>query len=130
MAKKSFKYLLTLFDGVWSVPLAFFAFWILGILLQTIFGFATGTYDMGFIQPLLLAIGVVIGATNAAVFGLYFTFRGLFRFLYGFKDIEGNVINYSKLNWEKLSPWKQYVIAFTVFFYFVSVVIIVYLKMV
>lgn len=130
---KKLKFYLQHIDGVWSVPLAFAAFWFAGIFLQFIGGYGAGTYDIGFIQPLFLAAAVVIGATNVAVMGLYFTFRGLYKYLYGEKkDFEDGkkIINYSKIDWTKILPWQRYVIAFSVFFYFVFAVIIVYLNLV
>jgi hypothetical protein len=127
---KKLLFYLQHFDGLWSVPLAFAIFWFAGILLQAFFGYGSGTYDPGFIQPLFLAAAVVIGATNVAVMGMFFTFKGLYRYLYGEKNTEGNIINYSKFNWKQLTSWQRYLVAFSVFFYYVSAVIIVYLKMV
>jgi hypothetical protein len=137
--KKSFlkklKFYLQHADGIWSVPMAFLLFWFAGIALQHFGGFGVGTYDPGFIQPLFLAIAIVTGATNAAIFLVYFNFRGLYRYLYGEKRErrEGNgplLINYSKIDWLKLKVWQRYLVAFGVFFYYVSAVIIVYLHLV
>jgi hypothetical protein len=137
---KKVKFYLQHVDGIWSVPMAFLAFWFGGILLQYLGGFGVGTYDPGFIQPFFLAVAIVIGATNAAVGGLFFTFRGLYRYLYGEKknekDKNGNEtekiirINYSKIDWLKLKAWQRFVLAFCVFFYYVSAVIVVYLYLV
>ena len=131
---KKFKYYLQLVDGIWSIPLAILTFWIIGVLLTAIFGFSVGTYDIGFIQPLFLAAAVVIGATNVAVWGMYFTFRGLYHYIYGKQlvNTEGKSyrVNYSKVNWLDLSPWQRYLIAFGVFFYFSTAIIIVYLQFV
>lgn len=130
---KKILFYLQHFDGIWSVPIAFLIFWFAGILLQTFFGYGAGTYDPGFIQPLFLAAAVVIGATNIAVLGIFFTFRGIYRYLYGQKKTFNDkeiIVNYSKINWTTLTSWQRYLIAFSVFFYYVSAVIIVYLKMV
>jgi hypothetical protein len=127
---KKIKYWLQLADGIWSVPLAFCMFWFAGILLTSLFGYGTGTYDPGFIQPLFLASAVVIGATNMTVWGIYFTFRGLYRYLYGQKKPDGNRVNYSKMDWIKLTVWQRYVIAFTVFFLFFFAILLVFLKLV
>lgn len=126
---KKIRVALQLVDGIWSVPLAFSAFWLIGVLLTSLDA-ATGVYDISFIQPLLLAVAIVIGASNAAIGGLYFSFRGLYRFIYGNKDREGNFINYSKIKWTKLEPWQQFVIALLVYFSYFSAVILVYLKLV
>jgi hypothetical protein len=127
---KKVKFYLQLVDGIWSVPLAFFMFWLVGLFLTYVFGYTTGTYDPGFIQPLFLASAVVIGATNVAVFGMYFTFRGLYRYLYGQKDETGKYINYSKIDWLKLKAQHRYFVAFFVFLFFVILIILVYLQFV
>jgi hypothetical protein len=137
---KKIKYYLQLVDGIWSVPLAIAGFWLIGSLFTAVFGLAAGTYDIGFWQPLFLAAGIVIGATNIAVWGMYFTFRGLYRYLYGQKiqerDEKGVLtgkeirINYSKKDWLKLPISHRYLVAFGVFTYFVSAIIIVYLQFV
>ena len=133
---KKLKFWLSYLDGLWSVPLAFFAFWAAGILLGLFGGYGTGTYDLGFIQPLFLAGAVVIGATNMTIWGLYFTFRGLHRYLYGQKKDpkypapEKPRINYSKIDWLKLKEWQRYIVSFLVFFFFFFAILIVYLKLV
>lgn len=126
---KKFKYYIQLLDGIWSVPLVFFAFWFIGILIQSIFGYGTGSYDPAFIQPLLLATAVVIGATNAGVAGLYFTLRGLHRYIYGTKS-QDKFINKSKTDWRHLAPLHRFCIALFVLFYFITLIVLVYLKLV
>lgn len=128
--KKAWYYI-QLVDGVWSVPLAFMLFWFTGIVLQLFFGYGTGIYDPSFLQPLFLAGAVVIGATNFAVGGLFFTFRGLYRYIYGQNRRDGNgLINYSKKDWTALTEWRRFLIAFAVFLYYITAIIIVYLKLV
>lgn len=127
---KKLKYWLQHVDGIWSVPLTFLIFWLIGLLLQALGGYGVGTYDPAFIQPLFLAIAIVIGATNAAIYGVNFTFRGIYRYLYGERNEEGQRVNYSKNDWLKLNAWKRYLIAFGVFFYYVSAVLVVYLRLV
>jgi hypothetical protein len=127
---KKFKWFIQQYDGVWSVPLAFFAFYFVGLALTSLFGYGTGFYDPAFIQPLFLAGAVVIGATNMATVGIYFTFRGLFRYLYGFRNKEGIFENQSKTDWKELKVWQRFIVAFFSFFFFVVAIITVYLKMV
>lgn len=126
--KKLFYYL-QLIDGVWSVPLGFFLFYFSGIVLSVIFGYTTGFYDPAFIQPLFLAATVVIGATNIAVGGLYFTFRGLYRYLYGYRK-DGKTISQSKEDWKNIKIWQRFIIAFGVFFCFLAATVVIYLKLV
>lgn len=132
---KKIWYYLQLVDGVWSVPLGFFLFFMCGYVLSLFFGYTVGFYDPSFIQPLFLAATIVIGATNVAIGGLYFTFRGLYKYLYGGyypdkKTGEKRRINYSKRDWLNLTIWQRFVIAFSVFFLFLAATIIVYLKLV
>lgn len=128
--KKKIVYFLQMFDGIWSVPLAFGMFWVFGVVMTLLFGDTTGVYDMAFMQPLFLAAAIVIGASNIAVLGLYFTFRGIYKHVYGFKNSHGVVINKSKEAWEDLKPLEQIVISFSVFFLFFFAVVMVYLKMI
>lgn len=126
---KRIKYLLQLIDGLWSVPLGFFVFFASGLLLSSIFGMAVGQYDMAFIQPLFLAGTIVVGATNIAVLGLYFTFRTIFYYLYG--RVENKVIiNISKSDFETLKPIQKICISLFLFLFFVVSVIVVYLNLV
>jgi hypothetical protein len=127
---KKIKFWLHHIDGMWSVPLAFLVFWMTGLLLSGLFGYGTGTYDPGFIQPLFLATAIVAGATNAAIIGVYFTFRGIYKYLYGERKKDASWINYSKKDWLKLAVWQRILIGFGVFFYYVSAVLVVYLKLV
>lgn len=131
---KKLKFLVQLLDGVWSVPLGFIIFWISGLLLSAVFGYGTGTYDPGFIQPLFLAATIVIGATNIALLGLYFSFRGLYRYLYGQKKTGANgqsyLMNYSKKDWLELKVTHRFLIAFLVFFFYVTATIIIYCQLI
>lgn len=127
---KQAKYMLQHFDGIWSVPVTFFAFYLVGLALSWFFGYGTGTYDPSFIQPLFLAATVVIGATNAGVLGLYFTIRGLHRYLYGQKNEDGTVINFSKIDWKRIPASTRLLFAIGVLVYFITAILIVYLKLV
>jgi len=126
---KRIKFLLQLIDGLWSVPLGFFIFFGSGLFLSSVFGMAVGQYDMAFIQPLFLAGTIVVGATNIAVLGLYFTFRTIFYYLYG--RVENKVIiNISKSDFETLKPIQKICISLFLFLFFVVSVIVVYLNLV
>jgi len=126
---KRIKFLLQLIDGLWSVPLGFFIFLGSGLFLSSVFGMAVGQYDMAFIQPLFLAGTIVVGATNVAVLGLYFTFRTIFYYLYG--RVENKVIiNISKSDFETLKPIQKICISLFLFLLFVVSVIVVYLNLV
>jgi hypothetical protein len=127
---KKLKYFLQKWDGVWSVPLAFFIFYWVGLALSWLFGYGTGNYDPAFLQPLFLSAVVVIGATNAGVLGLYFTIRGLHNYLYGQKEEDNKIVNFSKVDWKKVSATHRLLIALGVLVYFITAIIFVYLKLV
>ena len=126
---KKIKYLLQHIDGIWSVPVGFFVFFFIGLLLSSVFGMAVGGYDMAFIQPLALAGTIVIGATNMAIGGLYFTFRGIYKYLYGYKE-NNEILNYSKLDFQLLTPIQRICITFISLYFFLLSIIIVYLNLV
>jgi hypothetical protein len=127
---KKFLHFLQLRDGIWSIPVAIFLFWIVGILLEYFFGFGTGSYDPAFIQPLFLAVIITLGATNAANIGLWFNFRGIHRYLYGYKNDTGKWINQSKDDWQKINPLYRLLLTLFVLFFFIALVVIVYSKLV
>mgnify|MGYP001349944372 CR=1 FL=1 len=126
---KKIKYLLQHIDGIWSVPVGFFVFFFIGLLLSSVFGMAVGGYDMAFIQPLALAGTIVIGATNMAIGGLYFTFRGIYKYLYGYKE-DNEILNYSKLDFQLLTPIQRICITLISLYFFLLSIIIVYLNLV
>jgi hypothetical protein len=127
---KKIKMLLQLRDGIWSIPLTFLIYVGVGLLLGWAFGYGTGTYDPGFIQPLFLAIAIVVGATNGAVLTIYFTVRGIHRYIYGHHDKEKNFINLSKEDFKNLKEWQKISCALFILLYFVSAILIVYLRLV
>ena len=127
---KKLKFFLQHVHSIWSVPLMFFVYYLVGILLVSLFGYGTGSYDPAFIQPLFLAGAVVLGIANFALLILFFTFKGLYRYLYGTKNAKEDVVNKSKDDWQTLSVWQRFILAFSVFFLFFVAVALVYLKMV
>ena len=127
---KKIKYFLQQYESIWALPLAFCIFWLFGQIITMMFGYTVGVYDMSFMQPLFLAIAIVIGSSGASVMGMYFTFRGIYKFIYGKKNKQGEVKNYSKDKWRELTAFQQLSMAFTVYFLFFFAVVIVYLKLV
>lgn len=125
---KKLSFLLQLFDAIWSLPLAFTAFWLVGLLITAMFGLATGTYDMGFIQPLFLAIAVCIGAGNAALGFVFFFARGLFKWFYGKKNADGDLHIPAVDDWQKLTPVHKFLVFALVLFTPMAMVIFVYVK--
>ena len=127
---KKVIYYLQLLDGIWTVPLGFFIFFFVGLILSSAFGMAVGQYDMAFIQPLFLAGTIVVGATNMAIWGLYFTFKGLYKYLYGYVSETGLTVNDSKNDFSKLEPIQKICVALFSFCFFVVCILVVYLNLV
>ena len=123
-------YYLQLLDGIWSIPIGFFMFFFVGLLLSSAFGMAVGGYDLAFIQPLFLAGTIVVGATNLAILGLYFNFRGVYRYLYGYISETGLTVNDSKNDFSKIQPIQKLCVSLFLFCFFVVAVIIVFLNLV
>jgi hypothetical protein len=129
LIKKIWYYTLLL-DGLWSVPLGFFVFFFVGMSLSY-FGLAAGSYDVAFIQPLFLAGTIVVGATNMAMAGMYFTFRTIYRYLYGKEDkTTGVVENKSKLEFKASHPIFKICVSLFIFCFFVVAILSVYLRLV
>jgi len=123
---KKLKYYFQMVDGIWSVPLLFFLFWITGVFLQTVFGYTVATYDLSFIQPLFLAIAVTLGATNGTIFILRFNFKGIYNWFYGYKDKQGVYQRPAVESWKEVLPWQKFSIFLFVSSFYVVAIIAVY----
>lgn len=127
---KKLKYFLQKWDGIWSVPLSFALYAFIGYFLSNL-GLAVGTFDLGFIQPLFLAACVVIFATNMAVAGVYFTFRGVHNYIYGNRDSRtGKFIKSSQYDWRNIAPEKRIYLGFGLIIYYITATILVYCQFV
>lgn len=69
-----------MYDGVWSIPLAFMLFFIAGTLSFEYFGDALISTE--YIQYLVLAALVMVVGNFVVFMGLYFNFRTLQRMIY------------------------------------------------
>jgi hypothetical protein len=123
---KKIKYWLQHHDAIWSGPLAFASFFLIGYFLSEVLNLNVGTYDLGFIQPLFLAATVVIIATNIAMIGIRFTFYTLYKWAYGKRLEDGSIKNYSKIDWRILTSIQRFVCFGLVFVYFTSSIIFIY----
>lgn len=110
---KKLKHWLLLWDGVWSIPLAIFAFTICGIVVQWWFGdplnpeTTPGFYDPSFIQAAFLASLMLVFVNFTAWLGLYFNFRAVWRYFVGEKKADGTISNKSKEDFLNLSSWQR-----------------------
>lgn len=72
---KSIKYRLQLFDGLWSVPIAFLAFMYGGYLSATYFG--DPLISIQYLQQVLMAAMILVFANFVIFLGINFNFRNL-----------------------------------------------------
>jgi len=103
---KSIKYRLQLFDGLWSVPLAFVAFTYFGYVSSTYFG--DPLISMEYLQQVLLAGLILVFANFVAFLGGYFNFRGLQKYFYS-REIKVETRN-------KLTAWQRIKLYLWVYF--------------
>ena len=112
------------YDFLWSVGASFGFFWFVGYFLNNVLGLSIGTYDLGFIQPVFLAISVSITIVAAALFGLRFNFKNFYDWIYT-KESWGAFQQF-----KNLTAWQQFVTVFIVFFSFVILIAKIYLTLV
>lgn len=97
---------LQLFDGVWSVPLAFIGFTYFGYLSSTYFG--DPLISMEYLQQVLLTGLILVFANFVAFLGGYFNFRGLQKYFYS-QEIKVETRN-------KLTAWQKIKLYLVVYF--------------
>jgi hypothetical protein len=117
---KSLRYLLQLYDGVWSIPLAFLLFFLAGYGSYTYFGDALISTE--YIQYIVLAALVMVVANFVVFMGLYFNFRTLQRMVYS-AQIKQQALT-------DLSTWQKIVLYVGLYFaYFAAFLYILHLLM-
>lgn len=79
------KYRLQLFDGLWSIPLAFFAFMVFGYLSAKYFG--DPLISVEYLQQVLMAAMILVFANFVVFLGINFNFRKLQKDFYS-KDLK------------------------------------------
>ena len=94
---KSLKYRLQLFDGLWSIPLAFIVFMYAGYLSANYFG--DPLISIQYLQQVLMAAMILILANFVVFLGINFNFRALQRDFYS-KELK----YYSKM---ELNSWQK-----------------------
>lgn len=97
---------LQMFDGIWSIPIAFFLFLLAGSYSAEYFG--DGLISTEYIQQVLLAALVMIFANFVVFLGAFFNFRGLQNYFYS-KDAKVE-LEYSS------TPWQRIVLYLVVYF--------------
>jgi hypothetical protein len=113
---KRAKFLLQLWDAVWSFPLAIALFIGFGALLQWIFynpqdpQGGPGFYDPSFLQLAIYAGAMQVAANFCVMVCFYFDFRGIWRYYIGRKkspEENGEIENLSKNDFNQLAPWQR-----------------------
>lgn len=117
---KSIKYRLQLFDGLWSIPLAFVAFTVFGYISSTYFG--DPLISIEYLQQVLMA-GLILVFANFVVFlGINFNFRALQKDFYS-KELK----YYAKM---ELTSWQKIKLYLFVYFGFLlSFLLVLWLVM-
>ena len=112
---KKLRYKLELFDGFWSIPIAFLIFSISGTLSYQYFGDALISTE--YIQYVILA-GLIMVFANFIVFmGIRFNFRSLQREIYS-RDIKEE-LKTSLTTWQKISLYLLLYFAYFAAFLFI-----------
>jgi hypothetical protein len=112
---KKLRYKLELFDGFWSIPIAFLIFSISGTLSYQYFGDALISTE--YIQYVILA-GLIMVFANFIVFmGIRFNFRSLQREIYS-RDIKEE-LKTSLTTWQKICLYLLLYFAYFAAFLFI-----------
>ncbi len=108
---KGLRYKLELFDGFWSIPLAFLVFAISGTVSVAYFGDALISTE--YIQYIVLAAMVMVFANFVVFLGIRFNFRALQREIYN-KEVKYEINTY-------LTTWQKVVLYLLLYaFYFAA----------
>jgi hypothetical protein len=97
---------LQLFDGLWTIPIAFFLFLLAGSYSAEYFG--DGLISTEYIQQVFLAALILVFANFVVFLGGFFNFRGLQNYFYSKNAKEE--LEYSS------TPWQRIVLYICVYF--------------
>jgi hypothetical protein len=113
---KAITYTLQLFDGIWSIPLAFLLFTVVGTFSYQYFGDALISTE--YLQYVILAALVMIIANFVVFLGIRFNFRALQREIYSNRMKEA--LNTDLDTWQKV---KLYMLLYFGYFSFYALVL-------
>ena len=113
---KAITYTLQLFDGLWSIPLAFLFFSIAGTFSYKYFGDALISTE--YLQYVILAALIMVVANFVVFLGIRFNFRALQRQIYSSQMKEA--LNTDLDTWQKV---KLYMLIYFGYFFFYAVVL-------
>lgn len=127
---KRLKHFFTVWEGLWSIPLTFLVFLGFGLAGQLIFGRGFGFYDPSFFQAALMSVAIFVLFNFFTWFGLWFNFRGAFRYFIGKKQTDGSIYNKSKEDAQNLTPWQRLKISLFLYCFFVVVLLVIFRSLV
>lgn len=117
---KGLRYKLELFDGFWSIPLAFILFAVSGAVSVAYFG--DSLISTEYLQYIVLAAMIMVVANFVVFLGIRFNFRALQREIYN-KEVKYEINTY-------LTTWQKVVLYLLLYaFYFAAYLFILYLLM-
>ena len=117
---KLIRYNLQLFDGLWSIPIAFALFIIAGTLSAEYFGDALISTE--YVQYIVLASLIMVFANFVTFLGIRFNFKALQREVYS-KEIKYELNTY-------LTTWQKVVLYLLLYaFYFAAYLYILHMLM-
>ena len=117
---KFIRYNLQLFDGLWSIPIAFAVFLIAGALSSEYFGDALISTE--YVQYIVLASLIMVFANFITFLGIRFNFKALQREVYS-KEIKYELNTY-------LTTWQKVVLYLLLYaFYFAAFLFVLHLLM-
>jgi hypothetical protein len=117
---KKLRYKLELFDGFWSIPLAFLVFAISGTVSVAYFGDALISTE--YIQYIVLAAMVMVFANFVVFLGIRFNFRALQKEIYN-KEVKYEINTY-------LTTWQKVLLYLCLYaFYFAAYLYILHMLM-
>jgi NADH:ubiquinone oxidoreductase subunit H len=119
MKNKLWKWL-QLWDGVWSVPLAFVLFVLAGIAGASFFGDGFGWYDPSVFQAAMIAGAVLVFVNITAWLGIYMNFRAVYRY---YK-------NDSVTDFKQLKVWQRLLVLGLLYACYIIAAIVLFLKLV
>jgi hypothetical protein len=115
------KFYLQLWDGIWSIPLAIVAVVGIGFGIQLFYTDPTdmgqnapGFWDPVFFQTMFYVAAIQVFVNFIVWLGMYFNFRGLFRYFKGVKQAN-SVVNKSKEDFLNLKAWQRLVLLLFVY---------------
>ena len=108
-------YKFQLFDGLWSIPVAFIAFMLVGTFSMQYFG--DPLISIEYLQQVMLAGLILVFANFVAFLGGYFNFRGLQRYFYS-RELKSETKT-------TLTPWQKIKLYLWVYFGLLSAFLLI-----